>query len=295
MKFRTLTRLQRLTDINAESLRFERWLSDYLIGLGVVDISLTGSDAISDNPNVGSGTTGDTSSSSQFHIVLRIIVIGFCVIVTLAGVLFGLKALIGLCFLCIAAGFGATRFISRRRRSRISNSWPAALDHIARSIRSGVTLSESLRTIKEGVAKELTDSFGSVLCATRSGLSLPDAIERLAKRLIDPASQTALAALHICACDSAIGAQPIDGAAKTLRDSAEIDREVQALISQSSLSMFVLTVLPFAGLALGATGSGRGTQFLFHDPQGRILMIAAVLLDIAGWLWMRYIIKGVMQ
>lgn len=183
----------------------------------------------------------------------------------------------------------------KRANSDLVKGWPIALDHIARSLRSGVTLAEAITSLPQSLPPVLERHLKNVRAGLNSGVTLAQGLEALADELEGQESQIAIAALHLCAQDSSIGAQPIDGAAKTLRDCAELDAEVSALISQSSLSMLVLTLLPFAGLLMGVLAGSSQSEFLLSERLGQLLLIAAVVLDVFGWFWMRHIIKTTLR
>lgn len=321
MLSRTLDRVTTLTRSAPQPYSLEVWFARYLSELGLVEIpsaevaSAETTGSVSSKVMAVSTVLADSGPNTPFvdrseHnsgrsdlvagrlsrtalLTLRIALVGFITISFLALALFGLVAFVSVVVSVLLLTLVSARLVLTHRRKALAKSWPAVLDHVARSLRSGSTLPEAIKTLPDGAERALLNELKTLQPCSRQGLSLPASVEQLSNRLTDSCSQIALAALHLCACDSAIGAQPIDGAAKTLRDNQQVDREVQALISQSSLSMIVLTLLPFAGLALGSTGSGSSTNFLFVDSRGRILLGVAVILDIAGWIWMRQIIRGV--
>jgi tight adherence protein B len=72
---------------------------------------------------------------------------------------------------------------------------------------------------------------------------------------------------------------------------AEQRRAVAVALSGPRSSAAVLTGLPVLGIALGAAMGARPLPFLFGAGPGRAVCAAGVVLDAAGVLWMRRIVR----
>jgi tight adherence protein B len=81
-------------------------------------------------------------------------------------------------------------------------------------------------------------------------------------------------------------ARAVDGVASTLRERAEVDREMRALATQARASAVVITVAPLAFATLGVVGDERTAHFLLRTPAGLGCLAAGVALDAVGAWWM---------
>ncbi len=68
-------------------------------------------------------------------------------------------------------------------------------------------------------------------------------------------------------------------------------RSVAIALAGPRASAALLTGLPLLGIALGAAMGARPWAFLFGSGAGRIVCCVGVLLDVAGVLWMRRILR----
>jgi tight adherence protein B len=68
-------------------------------------------------------------------------------------------------------------------------------------------------------------------------------------------------------------------------------RTVAVALAGPRSSAFLLTGLPLLGIALGITMGAHPTQFLTQAGPGRTVCCVGVLLDVAGVLWMRRILR----
>jgi tight adherence protein B len=72
-------------------------------------------------------------------------------------------------------------------------------------------------------------------------------------------------------------------------------RAVSVALAGPRSSAAVLSALPLLGIGLGAAMDARPLPFLLDTPPGRLLCCAGVLLDVAGVLWMRRILRRAEQ
>lgn len=79
--------------------------------------------------------------------------------------------------------------------------------------------------------------------------------------------------------------------AADLADADEQRRTVATVLAGPRSSAALLTGLPLLGIALGAAMGARPWAFLFGPPAGRIVCCVGVVLDAAGVLWMRRILR----
>jgi tight adherence protein B len=76
-----------------------------------------------------------------------------------------------------------------------------------------------------------------------------------------------------------------------LADAEEQRRTVGVALAGPRSSAALLTGLPLVGIGLGAAMGARPWEFLLGSPAGRIVCCVGVVLDTAGVLWMRRILR----
>jgi len=145
------------------------------------------------------------------------------------------------------------------------------------------------------VAKEITQpaagEFQRVVAEIRLGRPAEDALEALAERVGSADFKWAVLAVNIQREVGGNLAEILDTVADTLRERAMLRRQVQVLTAEGRLSAWVLGALPFAiALYMYASNPAYIGQ-LFTSTYGIIMVVVALVLMLAGILWMRKIVN----
>ncbi len=178
---------------------------------------------------------------------------------------------------------------SRRGRGeeRFEQGLPAALEAVARSLRSGASLRLAVAEAAERTPGPLGRELAAAAYRAARGTPMVEALEALAERHPLPGVRLAVAALCLGAETGGAQARAVDGVAATMRDRLGVAAEVRALSSQARVSAVVIGLAPLAFGAFAAATDPRTAQFMLHTPAGLGLLLAGAALDAAGWLWMQ--------
>jgi tight adherence protein B len=195
-----------------------------------------------------------------------------------------------------ALGFAALpRLYSSRkerlRRSAIEEQFPDALDFLARSVRAGNALSISLETLAGEAREPLRSEFLKVSREQALGASLETALGNLLGRL--PLVETRFFVSAVLLQREAGGnlAEVLSRLANSVRERLRLRGHVRAVSGQGRLTAAILTVLPIVVIALLRILSPKYLDALTGDPRGRMLLGAAVLSQILGYLCMKKIVN----
>jgi Flp pilus assembly protein TadB len=176
----------------------------------------------------------------------------------------------------------------RRKRTQPPTAAEVAswCDGLARSVRSGSTLTAALQEVE--TAPSIRTAVDDLVLALRRGRPLTDA---LTPTSTSSHLQLAYTVLRACAEHGGPPAEPLDRAAATLRSRAAIDGERATQSAQARLSALVMTILPGSMLVLLLITSSP-TRSAALSPAGMATITTGGLLNLAGWRWMRHIIVG---
>lgn len=186
----------------------------------------------------------------------------------------------------IAAPLAARRLAGDRRVRALDLAVPAALEAVARSLRSGSSLLHAVDDAARAAPSLLAADLVAVTAAVRLGADLPSSLDAWAARRPRPGVRLAVAALALAAETGGASARPVDGVAATLRERYALDREVAALSAQARMSALVIGAAPVAFAAFAAATDPRTSTFLFRTPLGAGCLAAGLALDAAGAWWM---------
>lgn len=191
----------------------------------------------------------------------------------------------------LLAGAACPLVVLRARRGAATTSaeaaLPAALEAVARGLRSGGSLRQAVGEAAAGTPGALGGELRLVAAAAGRGTPLVDALEAWGTRSPSPGVRLAVAALCLGAETGGAQARAVDGVAATLRERLAVAGEVRALTSQTRASMLLIAAAPLVFGAFASATDPRTSTFLFRSPVGWACLAAGIALDAVGALWMR--------
>lgn len=170
-----------------------------------------------------------------------------------------------------------------RRATMLNEQVGDMLDLLSSSMRAGFGFQQSL----ELAAREQPDPIAAELRTTlrevNLGMSTDEALERLVTRTGDADLDLVITAVLIQRRVGGNLATVLDSISALIRDRARVRGEIQTLTAQARLSGKIIGFLPF-GLSTAIYLMDPGyLDPLFYDPVGKLLLIAAVTLEAAGF------------
>jgi len=176
----------------------------------------------------------------------------------------------------------------RRRRPAGARAVAAWCDELSRELRGGSTLRRALATIVPD-----DDTIADRTASLRLGLDRALTVADATGRVVDPGRHLRLALAVIVATSDVGGsaAAAVDRVAGTLRQRATDHDERRVQAAQARLSAHVMTAVPLLMLGLLVT-SDDDVRAVVHTPLGAACVVSGLVLNSAGWFWMRHIVGG---
>jgi len=192
--------------------------------------------------------------------------------------------------------FGPVLVIRTRRGradARLEQALPGALEAVARSLRSGASLRQAVEEAgaAAGTGRVLSVELSRAAAEAAQGASLVHALEAVGARRPLPGVRLGVAALCLGAETGGAQARAVDAVAATVRERLAVTAELRALSSQARISALVIGLAPLGFGAFAAATDPRTSQFLLHTTGGLVLLVAGLMLDAVGWLWMQHLAK----
>ena len=184
----------------------------------------------------------------------------------------------------------ALRVALSRRAEKLREQLPDVLTIMASSLRAGHSFLQALDTVAKEIAQPAATEFQRVVAEVRLGRSAEDALEALAERVGSADFKWAVLAVNIQREVGGNLAEILDNVSDTLRERAQMRRQVRVLTSEGRLSAWVLALMPFAIALYMFTTNREYIMLLFTTKIGLVMLSGAGLLLVAGVLWMRKIV-----
>ena len=228
---------------------------------------------------------------------------------TLSSVL-GVATVLGLMMALVAAmfthagwsmpvGFGigfALPFLvlkmKRTRRMRaFEEQFPEALDLIARALKAGHAFATGLKMVADEMEEPVGPEFRKTFDEQNFGLPLKDSLENLTVRI--PVLDVRFFATAVLIQRETGGnlSEILENLAHVVRERFKILRQVRVYTAHGRMTGYVLLALPaFLSVALMFINPDH-MNLLFRERMGQQMLMAAIVMQTAGFLWIKKIVK----
>lgn len=173
-------------------------------------------------------------------------------------------------------GFGLPHFMLSRqiskRTKRFAALLPEALDLIVRGVRSGLPVTETIKTIAEEIEDPVGPEFQRIGDQMRIGVSMDEAMWATAKRLQIAEFNFLVISMSIQQETGGNLAEILENLSSMVRRREQMRLKVKAMSSEARASAMIIGSLPFIMCAVISFVNPRYMSALFTDPRGWIMI-----------------------
>ncbi|SFK04814.1 tight adherence protein B [Halobacillus dabanensis] len=203
-----------------------------------------------------------------------------------------LQTIIGLILGAIIGFFIPHFLLKRKRRIRIkqfNNGLPGMITSIIGSLRAGFSFPQSLQMVAEESYSPIKDEVQIVLKSMQYGTSLEEALIEWKKRLPSEDLSLLVEAILIQRQVGGNLAYLLDKIVETTRERTKIENQIKTLTAQGRLSGVIISLLPVGLGGLIYLMNPEYILTLFTNPIGQVLIAAALIGGIIGFILIRKI------
>lgn len=179
-----------------------------------------------------------------------------------------------------------------KRREQIDEQLPEAVRQLSSSVGSGMSLAQAIERMAIRAQAPIRTEFYVISNYWKLGADFTTSIED-AKRRLGLANFDLFASAIIV--NHRMGGnvtQTLDRLAESLESIARMKREVHAATAEGRTNIKVLAVAPFIMLGLVSFMDGEAVGMLFTRPVGQLLLGFCILLTSIGTWWAWQIVKS---
>jgi len=228
-------------------------------------------------------------SISGVLIIALVCAVVFAILVTmLTRSPFGIPAGFAIGF---ALPFMFLKFKRTKRLRAFEEQFPEALDLIARALKAGHAFATGLKMAADELDEPVGPEFRKTFDEQNFGLPLKDALENLTLRL--PILDVRFFATAVLIQRETGGnlSEILENLAHVVRERFKILRQVRVYTAHGRLTGYVLLALPAVlGIALSFINPDH-MNMLFRERMGQILLMVAMGMQIAGYIWIKQVVK----
>lgn len=177
----------------------------------------------------------------------------------------------------------------RHRAQHLADDIAPCLDALARRTASGQSLAHAISEVSR-TGGPFAEHLRGLATQHSLGVPLHRAVAALRRDDAGAEERLAITTLEVLARLGGAVPSALDRAAVAVRDRRTIAADRKACAAQARISAAVLSMLPALVAVWTTTNDARIAHFIVHENLGRTCTAAAVLLNAAGWFWMRSLV-----
>lgn len=183
------------------------------------------------------------------------------------------------------------RWKKNRRLGQFEELLPEAIDLVGRALRAGHPLSSGFKMAADDGPEPVATEFRRVFEEQRFGLPLQDSLLGMADRVNIVDTRILVTAILIQREVGGNLAEILDNLAAVVRARFTIRRQIRVYTAQGRMTGYLLALLPFMLFGILYMINPEYMAVLFTDPIGKILVGVALVLQMAGFFWIRKIVN----
>jgi len=191
---------------------------------------------------------------------------------------------IGMAGLGLAMGLAAPGWVlgvyQSWRRRRFQAQFRDALIMVSNSLRAGFTLSQAVDILAREMPWPARDEFARTARDRDLGLSLDEALERLAERMGGESLRIFVTAVQVGRQTGGDLARLIDGMVKVIRERERVEERIHTMTAETRFQGYTLAALPYLLLALWVLVDGAGAREIFSTGWGRCLLTCGTFFNL---------------
>jgi len=195
----------------------------------------------------------------------------------------------------VVAGLAAPWLYLMRRRTvrlrKFEEQFPEALDLLSRAIRAGHAFQTGMGMVADELPSPVGPEFKKTFERQNFGLALRDALDELSDRIPLMDVRFFVTAVTIQRETGGNLSEILDNLARVVRERFKLLRQVRVHTAHGRFTGYVLLGLPVAlGVVLWRLNPDM-MQPLFVTATGQMMLMAAMVLQTIGFIWIRQVIK----
>ena len=234
--------------------------------------------------------------SLLLNIAPRTVTIMTAMLMVVLGV-FGFAVIGGVVGALAGAAMGAVfppafvKILRRRRLRKLEDQLVEGVVTLASGVRAGLNLVQAMEMVARDGPVPLRQEFGHLLREYEYGVPLEEAMENSALRIGSGDFRLLFAALHTHRERGGDLGETLDRIADSIREIQRLERRVQTLTAQGRATARWLGAMPLVIGGIYYLIDADAIMDLFRQNTGNVILFGVVVLNIAGFLWIKKIVS----
>lgn len=181
--------------------------------------------------------------------------------------------------------------LRKRRLLQVTAQMPDALLMLASGLRAGLSMASALEVLAQEQPPPFSQEIALLLRTQRMGVTFDEALGTIEARLPLEEFRLFAAAMRISRAVGGNLAETLETLAQTLARKAEVEGKIRSLTAQGRMQAVVMTALPLTLMLVLRVLEPEPMAYLFHSLVGWAVLVVIVLMEIAGFFFIRRIVN----
>jgi len=181
--------------------------------------------------------------------------------------------------------------LEHKRIAKFNFQFPDALDHIARSLKSGNGLVASMGLVANDMPSPVSDEFKQAFDEINFGLDFNQSLSNLAARVKSNDLNFFVIALLIQRESGANLTELLANLSATMRDRVKLHGKINTLSAEGKFSGYLLSAFPFIIGLVFYLINPEYMSILWTTSAGRSMCVIGLILMAIGYMWLMRTVK----
>jgi tight adherence protein B len=217
-------------------------------------------------------------------------VIGVAIVMWVGAGLPVLGALTAVLLFCLP--WYVLRRMAESRRQKIEDQLADAMVSLSSAIRAGLSLPQAMDILAKQCPRPISQEFQQVYGEYQMGKTMETCLKEAKERLRSENFALFAAAMEASRQSGGRLNETVERIAHSVRELQRLERKVQSETAQARKSAVYMAMAPAFILVLYYFAvDAESTARLFTEPMGQLILVAAALLNVLAYLWARKILS----
>ena len=178
-----------------------------------------------------------------------------------------------------------------KRCTTMTDQMVDAMTIMGNGIKSGLSAPQAMERVVQNMANPISQEFALVLSQTRLGVSLEEALNTLGTRIPKSDIQMFVISINILKETGGNMAETFSTITTTIRERQKIQKKIEALTAQGLMQGTILTLVPLVLLGVFFALDPEFIKPLFTTTVGVLFLLAVLVLQVIGGIAIRRVVK----
>lgn len=181
------------------------------------------------------------------------------------------------------------RWRQNRRLKAFNGRLPDALSLLANALKAGLSLPQAIDSVAKSAGYPIGEELTRVIQETKLGTPTPTALANMVRRVGSEDLDLIVTAISIQSTVGGNLARILENISHTIRQRVQVKSQIGAMTAQMRASGWIITLLPFIVAAVLNIITPAYFQVMLTEPAGRVLLLLAGISIFMGNLFVRRI------